>query len=120
MTTPSRAAISWTTARMTIVIGKSHSSVRPVSAPNDAVGGDAAGIVAGDARDESRAHDREERDEAAPAPEAAAQAQELALLEAVAQAAQPTAGAAARVGAARTRGAARVGRRRPRRRQLRH
>ena len=33
VTTPSRAAISWTMARMTIVIGNSHSSDRPVVAP---------------------------------------------------------------------------------------
>ena len=31
--TPRRAAISWTTARMTIVMGKSQSSCRPVVAP---------------------------------------------------------------------------------------
>ena len=33
VTTPSRAAISWTMARMTIVIGNSHSRDRPVLAP---------------------------------------------------------------------------------------
>jgi hypothetical protein len=33
VTTPRRAAISWTTARITIVIGKSHRRLRPVSAP---------------------------------------------------------------------------------------
>ena len=33
VTTPSRAAISWTMARITIVIGKSQSSDRPVFAP---------------------------------------------------------------------------------------
>ena len=33
VTTPSRAAISWTMARMTIVIGKIQSSVSPVDAP---------------------------------------------------------------------------------------
>ena len=33
VTTPRRAAISWTMARMTMVIGKIHSSERPVVAP---------------------------------------------------------------------------------------
>ena len=33
VTTPRRAAISWTIARMTIVIGNSQSRPRPVSAP---------------------------------------------------------------------------------------
>ena len=33
VTTPSRAAISWTMARIAIVIGKIHSSVSPVWAP---------------------------------------------------------------------------------------
>ena len=33
VTTPRRAAISWTMARMTIVMGNSQSSWRPVSAP---------------------------------------------------------------------------------------
>ncbi len=33
VTTPSRAAISWTTDRMTVVIGNSQSNVSPVVAP---------------------------------------------------------------------------------------
>ena len=52
VTTPSRAAISWTTARITIVIGKIQSSVSPVVGAHHAVGRDAAGVVAGDAGDE--------------------------------------------------------------------
>ncbi len=46
---------------------------------DDAVGRDAAGVVAGDARDQARTHDREERDAASTAAEAAAQAQYAAV-----------------------------------------
>ena len=88
VTTPSRATISWTTARMTIVIGKIHSSVRPGPRAEDRVGRDAAGVVAGDPGDEPGAHDRQEREDALAAAEAAAQAQELALLDPVAEAGQ--------------------------------
>ena len=54
VTTPSRAAISWTIARMTMVIGNSHRSPEAGLGPEHAVGGDAARIVAGDSGDEAR------------------------------------------------------------------
>ena len=53
-----------------------------------AVGGDATGIVAGDAGDQPGAHDREECQQPAPAAEAAPQAQELAVRDPVAEAAE--------------------------------
>ena len=55
------------------MIGKSHSSVEPGLGAHDAVGRDAAGVVAGDPGDEPRAHDRQEREQPAPAAEPAAQ-----------------------------------------------
>ena len=88
VTTPRRAAISWTTARMTIVIGKSQSRLEAGLGAHDAVGRDAAGVVAGDAGDQARAHDREEGEQAAPATEPAAEAQELAVLDPVAESAE--------------------------------
>ena len=47
----------------------------PALGAHHAVGRDAAGVVAGDPGDQARAHDREERDEAAAAAEPPAQAQ---------------------------------------------
>ena len=59
-----------------MVIGKSHSRRQAGRGAHDAVGRDAAGVVAGDARDEAGAHDGEEGDQAPPAPEPAAKAKE--------------------------------------------